>query len=410
MKRKQSDHWFERAGKVIPGGIYGHVAPVAGLPRSFPHYCDRASGCRFWDLDGNEWLDFMCGFGAILHGYLNPVVEEAVSRQRERGSVFNQPSTLMVELAERMTEAIDFGQWAVFAKNGSDLTTWAIRVAREKTGREFVIKAKGAYHGVDAWCDPGLGGRIPADRERILEFEWNDFDQLSDLVIQNRDRVAAVILTPYHHAAFGPSVMPVEGFWQEVERLCKEEGIALVLDDVRTGGRLHDFGSHRFFGFTPDLAIYSKALGNGYAISACLGADDFKVAATDVFLTGSCWNDALAMAAALASLDLSYKGGVAEQVMHLGDYFVSELEKVCQAGNLELKMSGPPSMPYPYIVGDDHLFQIQDFCKACALQGLYFHPHHNWFIGNSHTETDLNEALERVGLAVGKMMEIADLP
>ena len=96
----------------------------------------------------------MCGFGAILHGYLNPEIENAVNLQRSKGSVFNQPSLLMVELAERMVEAIDFADWAVFAKNGSDLTTWAIRVAREKTGREFVIKARGAYHGVDAWCDP----------------------------------------------------------------------------------------------------------------------------------------------------------------------------------------------------------------------------------------------------------------
>ena len=124
----------------------------------------------------------MCGFGAILHGYLNPEIENVVNLQRSKGSVFNQPSLLMVELAERMVEAIDFADWAVFAKNGSDLTTWAIRVAREKTGREFVIKARGAYHGVDAWCDPGLGGRIISDREKILEFHWNDFDELSDLV------------------------------------------------------------------------------------------------------------------------------------------------------------------------------------------------------------------------------------
>ena len=205
MNRINSDRWFERAGKVIPGGIYGHVAPVAGLPRSFPHYCERASGSRFFDVDGNEWIDFMCGFGAILHGYLNPEIEHAVDLQRSKGSIFNQPSPQNQFRQPSAQRAQPSKGWAVFAKNGSDLTTWAIRVAREKTGREFVIKAQGAYHGVDAWCDPGLGGRIHSDREKILEFKWNDFDQLADLVKKRANQIAALILTPYHHAAFAPS-------------------------------------------------------------------------------------------------------------------------------------------------------------------------------------------------------------
>ena len=107
-----------------------------------------------------------------------------------------------VALAEKLTEIIDFASWAVFAKNGSDLTTWSIRVAREYTNRPLIVKAKGAYHGVDAWCDPGLGGRIESDRADIIEFEWNDLNQLEDIFQNNTDQVAGVILTPYHHAAF----------------------------------------------------------------------------------------------------------------------------------------------------------------------------------------------------------------
>jgi glutamate-1-semialdehyde 2,1-aminomutase len=404
MNRTNSDRWFERAGKVIPGGIYGHVAPVAGLPRSFPHYCERANGSRFVDVDGNEWIDFMCGFGAILHGYLNPEIEHAVDLQRSKGSIFNQPSLLMVELAERMVQAIDFADWAVFAKNGSDLTTWAIRVAREKTGREFVIKAEGAYHGVDAWCDPGLGGRIHSDREKILEFKWNDFDHLSDLVKKRANQIAALILTPYHHAAFAPSQMPLNGFWSETEALCKKEGITLILDDVRTGGRLHDGGSHRYFDFTPDMAVYSKALGNGYAISACLASSSFREAATEVFLTGSCWNDAFAMAAANKSFEISQTQNVAGQVLRIGAEFSSKLEKITASRGIPLKMTGPASMPYPFISGDESLFKIQKFCQFCAAEGLYFHPHHNWFFGSMHTENDLTDALVRAELALEKLL------
>ena len=193
--RNKSELLYQRANMVIPTGIYGHVAPGAGLPQDFPLYCDSGNGCRFTDVDGKQWIDFMCGFGAVLHGYRNPEVEEAVKLQQQFGSVFNQPTGLMVELAEKLVAQIDFANWAVFAKNGSDLTTWAIRVAREKTGREYVIKAKGAYHGVDAWCDPGLGGRISSDRSHVLEFDWNDFDQL-DSHFKNYDgQIAAIILT-----------------------------------------------------------------------------------------------------------------------------------------------------------------------------------------------------------------------
>ncbi len=379
---------------MIPSGIYGHVAPGAGLPKYFPNYCFSGSGCRFIDVDGNEWLDFMCGFGAVLHGYCHPFIENSVKLQHQHGSVFNQPSMLMVELAERLVDQIDFADWAVFAKNGSDLTTWAIRVAREKTGREYVIRAKGAYHGVDAWCDPGLGGRIPSDRSHILEFEWNDFDQVESLFKEFNNQIAAVILTPYHHPSFAPSILPLDQFWRNVEDLCKTNETLLVLDDVRCGWRLHDCGSHKYFGFTPDLAVYSKALGNGYAISACVGSNQYRNSAAEVFLTGSCWNDAYAMAAALASIKLSIKEKTAQSVLKKGKQFCEHIESIANKFGIPLKMTGVPSMPYPWIEGDDNLYQIQSFCKIATTYGLYFHPHHNWFISDAMTDDDLEQAVK----------------
>jgi len=391
--RNKSELLYQRANMVIPTGIYGHVAPGAGLPQDFPLYCDSGNGCRFTDVDGKQWIDFMCGFGAVLHGYRNPEVEEAVKLQQQFGSVFNQPTGLMVELAEKLVAQIDFANWAVFAKNGSDLTTWAIRVAREKTGREYVIKAKGAYHGVDAWCDPGLGGRISSDRSHVLEFDWNDFDQL-DSHFKNYDgQIAAIILTPYHHPSFGPSLLPQENFWNRVEMLCKESGTALILDDVRCGWRIDDYGSHKYFGFTPDMAIHSKALGNGYAISSCVGVDEYRGGACEVFLTGSCWNDAIAMAAALACLRISEKEKVASSVMKKGKEFCEQFEALAEKFGVPLKMTGVPSMPYPWIEGDENLFQIQKLCKVATKYGLYFHPHHNWFISDAMKEKDVLETL-----------------
>ena len=334
--RNQSNLLYDRACRVIPSGIYGHMAPGAGLPSDFPLYCQSAEGCRFTDVDGKEWYDFMCGFGAVLHGYKNPSVEQAVEDQREWGGVFNQPSSLMVELAEKLVSQIDFADWAVFAKNGSDLTSWALRVSREQSGREYVVKARGAYHGVDAWCDPGLGGRISSDRSHILEFEWNDFEELESLFKQYSGKIASVILTPYHHPSFAPSVLPDHSFWGSVENLCRTHETALILDDVRCGWRLDDSGSHNYFGFTPDLTVYSKALGNGYAISACVGTEKFRDGASDVFLTGSSWNDAYAMAASLASLKLSIVNRVASSVLTKGKFFCAELEKLANQFEIPL--------------------------------------------------------------------------
>ena len=391
--RNQSNLLYDRACQVIPSGIYGHMAPGAGLPTDFPLYCQSADGCRFTDVDGKEWYDFMCGFGAVLHGYKNPSVEQAVEAQRKCGGVFNQPSSLMVELAEKLVSQIDFADWAVFAKNGSDLTSWALRVSREQSGREYVVKAKGAYHGVDAWCDPGLGGRISSDRSHILEFEWNDSEQLESLFKKYSGKIASVILTPYHHPSFAPSVLPDASFWGTVENLCRTYQTALILDDVRCGWRLDDMGSHHYFGFTPDLTVYSKALGNGYAISACVGTEKFRDAASDVFLTGSSWNDAYAMAASMASLNLSTEKRVASSVMTKGRYFCSEFEKLANQFEIPLQMTGVSSMPYPWIDGDDDLYQIQALCKVAASNGLFFHPYHNWFISNAMNQSDIDTVL-----------------
>ena len=390
-----SDRLFDRATKVIPGGTYGHTSPASSLPRHFPSFTRKANGYKFEDVDGNQWIDFMCAYGAIIHGYREPSIESAVDQIRKNGSVFNNPHEVTVELAEKLTSLIEFADWAVFAKNGSDLTTWAIRVAREFTRKPFIIKAGNAYHGVDAWCDPGMGGRIPSDRSDILEFKWNELGQLKDWFAKFSNKIAGVILTPYHHASFAASEMPNKEFWQGVRTLCNENDAILILDDVRCGWRLHSGGSHCFFDFTPDLSVYSKALGNGYAISACVGGDFLKKAASDVFLTGSCWNDAVSMTAALYSLRISEERNVAQSVLQKGKFFCEGIEDIANDNGFEFNMTGPPSMPYPWFNGDDNLFLIQKFCEYASQEGLFFHPYHNWFISNAHTQDTLLDAMER---------------
>jgi len=389
----ESRSLFERAVRVVPGGIYGHTSPAAGMPGVFPYFAESAEGCRFTDVDGNEYLDFMCGFGPIVLGYRHPEVEEAAAAARARGNLFNMPSRGMVELAELLTQRIDFADWAVFAKNGSDVTTWALQVAREATGRKKILMLKGAYHGVDAWCAPGYGGIIEEDRQHIHRFGWNDPESLTGMLESLHDQVAAVFVTPYHHPAFAPSELPENGFLQKVQEACNRRGIVLILDDIRTGFRLHAEGSHRRFGFEPDLACYCKAIGNGYPLSAAVGRDSLKTAAAKVFLTGSYWNNGDAMAAAIACLTVIAREDIPGKIERAGDRLCRGLTEAAARHGFDLRCTGPRAAPYPVFQDDPTLRKIQDFCGRAVRKGAFFHPHHNWFLSAAHDDESIDRAV-----------------
>jgi len=385
---------YERAGRVIPGGIYGHTSPAAGIPGIFPYFAERAKGARYWDVDGREMLDFMCGYGTNLLGYGDPEIESAAADQRARGNVFNHPTETTVTLAETLVERIDFADWVVFGKNGSDMTTWAIQVAREYTGKPKIFKVEGAYHGVAPWATPGKGGLLPEDRKHIHNFTWNDMDSFQRLLGRFKNEVAGVIITPFHHPGFCPSEMPRPGFLENLESACRAEGILLILDDIRAGFRLHEGGSHRKFGITPDLACYCKALANGYPVSATAGTEALKVAASRVFLTGSYWNNAVAMAAALACVEAISERRVPERLERLGTRLARGLEKAGAEKGHHVRVAGPPSMPSLYFEGDRDLKMIRDFCALAVSRGIFFHPYHNWFLCHAHTEADIDRALQ----------------
>ena len=299
---EQSNALFERACRVIPGGIYGHAAPALVAPGNAPYYAKRAEGCRYWDADGNEFIDYMCGFGPNVLGYAHPEVEEAAERQRRDGDCLNHPGPVMVDLAEKLVEIVDFADWAVLGKNGSDMTTWAIQVARQHTRRNKILMVEGAYHGIGPWCSPGTGGLIAEDREHIHTFRWNQPETLRDLIRLHKNAIAAIIITPFHHPLFQASELPERAFLDEIQSQCHAHGLVFILDDIRAGFRLHLGGSHRHFKFEPDISCYSKAMGNGYAISATVGRSALRQAAGKVYLSGSFWNGAVSMAAALATL------------------------------------------------------------------------------------------------------------
>jgi glutamate-1-semialdehyde 2,1-aminomutase len=391
--------WLRRATKVIPGGIYGHVAPALLGPGPYPAYAAAGRGCRYRDVEGREFIDFMCGYGPLLLGYHHPEVEAAVEAARRRGICFNHPTPLMVELAEALVAAVDFAGWAVFAKNGSDLMTWAIMVARAATGRPKIVKVRGAYHGTHAWCTPGLHGLIPEDRAHVHDFAWNDVAGLENLFQAHRGRVAALVLTPFDHPAYADSALPTPAFVAAANRLCREHGALLVLDDVRAAFRLGRVGSHPVYGYEPDLAVYCKALANGHTLSAAVGRSALQADASRVFLTGSFWQDPAPLAAALAVLRVAAREDIPAQLERAGRRFLDGLTALGAAHGLPLVTSGPAAMPFARVADDPALTRTQGLCAAAARHGVFLHPHHNWFLGIAHRDEDIDEALTRLDTA-----------
>lgn len=393
---EQSMALFRRASQVIPSGIYGHNAPAMTVPGAFPYFAQRAEGCRYWDVDGREYIDFMCGYGPIYLGYGHAEVNEAVERVQREGDCFNHPTEYTVELAERLVELIEPADWAVFGKNGSDMTSWAVRVAREQTGRKRIAMATHAYHGIAPWCVPGFGGVIPEDRSAFDKFYWNDVESLEALVRERGNELAAIMVTPFHHPAFEDSVLPTPEFVQCLNSIRERYGILLIIDDVRCGFRLDLGGSHRVYGYEPDLICFSKAIANGYALSACVGRESLKVAASKSFLTGSFWDGAASLVAALKTLEIAERENVVGHLERVGNRWVQGLVALGVKYSVPMVASGPAAIPYVRVAEDPSFLKQQAFCSEAAAAGVFLHPHHNWFLCAAHGENEVDEALERL--------------
>jgi glutamate-1-semialdehyde 2,1-aminomutase len=397
---RRSQELYARAVEVIPKGIYGHKNPDFVLPGHSPYYAARAQGGRYWDVDGNEYLDLLCGYGPILLGHNHPQVEDAVQEQMVRGNCFNQPGEVMVELAERLVDQVPGMDWALFAKNGSDVTTWAVRVARECTGRPKIVMVHDTYHGAHAWCSVYPGGVLPEDKAHVLEMGWNRSDELEALAAEYPGQIAALIAAPYHHPVYAAQQMPDQGFWPAVRQICDREGMLLVLDDIRAGFRLDCRGSHARFGIEPDLVCFGKSLANGYPLSVAMGREGLRGAAEEVFISGTFWFAPAPMVAALATLQVLDETDAIAHMVWLGERLRTGLRQLGVAHGLPVTVSGPPALPYMTFDGDgEELHLMQAFCREMIARGVFLHPYHNWFLCAAHTESDIDEVLEAADAA-----------
>ena len=394
----KSREWFDRATKVVPSGVYGHLGPAEGnfMPvTSFPLIGDRAQGAYFWDVDGNRFIDYMCAYGPNVLGYNDPEVDAAAIEQLKKGNCMTSPSYKMVEFAELLVDTVACADWAFFAKNGNDVTTAAIMTARAATHRKKIVFINGYYHGVAPWTQkidyPGI---LPEDVANNLYIDWNDFGQLQKVFDDNKGEIAAFIATPYMHGNYLDNALPAEGYWKKVRELCTANGTVLIVDDVRCGFRLDLAGSDHFYGFEADLICFCKALANGYNVSALCGKDSLKNAVSSLSYTGSYWLSAMPFAAGIACINKMKELDSPTMFRELGLKLTDGLKEVAAANGFNMKVSGEPALFYLRLADDDSLFIHQDWIQECVKRGIFFAGHHNHFINAALTEEDIKFTLD----------------
>lgn len=391
-----------RASRVIPGGMWGHMN-AARLPAAYPQYFSRAAGCHLWDVEGREYIDYMCAWGPMILGYNDPDVNAAADAQRAQGDVFNGPSERLVELAETFVGIVPHADWAMFQKNGTDATTTCAMIAREGTGKRKILVANGAYHGAVPWCNPYPNGATAEDRVHLIRYDFNDSASLERAAAEAGDDLAGVFVSAFKHDLGKPHELPSATFAAAARALCDRSGAALIVDDVRASFRLHMGGSWELMGVRPDLAAWSKAIANGYALAAVTGNDRFRDAASRIFVTGSFWYGAVSMAASLATIGKMQAIGGIDIMQRMGARLRAGIGDQAKAHGIKLQQSGPVQMPVILFDEDAERKKGWLFCCEALKRGVYMHAVHTMFLSAAHTEADIDRTLEATDAAFAEV-------
>ncbi len=293
-----SMQYLARAEQVIPLGSQTFSKSRTQYPYGVsPYFITRGEGARVWDLDGNEYIDFVSSLASITLGYNDPDVTAAVRAQLDAGVIFSLPHPIETEVAELICEMVPCAEMVRFGKNGSDATSGAIRLARAYTNRDRVAVC--GYHGWQDWYIGATArhrGVPQATRDLTHTFIYNDLDSLRALLLQHPGEFAAVILEPMNVAE------PTAGFLEGVKELARIHGALLVFDETITGFRFANGGAQQLFGVIPDLATFGKGLANGYPLSAIAGRRDVMKLMEEIFFSFTFGGETLSLAAAKATL------------------------------------------------------------------------------------------------------------
>ncbi len=418
----QSALLLERAKKSLAGGVSSEFRKY-----NHPHalFYTHALGSRIYDVDGNEYLDFTLSQGPLIVGHSHPHVLQRVKEYSETGQLFAGQHILEIELAEKLQKYIPSAELMRFCLDGSEAVQTAFRLARAKTGKKKFLRFEGHYHG---WLDnvawglstpsvEALGEREKPNayawtaglpervEEEFIVLPWNDLELLEKVVSQRHEELAAIITEPI--MCNNGCIMPEEGFLQGLRRICDQYQITLIFDEVITGFRTALGGAQQYFGVTPDLSIFAKAMASGYPISAIVGKKAWLdlIVSGKVIHAGTMNSGNPSVAAAMGTIELLEEVGVYERIYNLGNRLIDGLRKANTKHRQNLLVQGPGPMVHS---GFTNLTKVKDyrdvltydklklgkFIAAMHDEGIRIIGRGLWYISAVHAEKDIDHAIE----------------
>jgi glutamate-1-semialdehyde aminotransferase len=353
MNFQKSQHLLDKSTQYIVEGIKG--MHKINMQNAFPSFFTHGKGALVWDIDGNEFIDFVMGKGPYILGYQNKQVENAVIDQVIKGNVFPSANQSHTDLAKKITSLISSAEKVLFYKTGSCATSASIRLARAFTNKKNIYSS--GYHGWHSWCNPDEG-TLEEEQRYVFDFSYN-LNKLEMLLKQN-DSNAAVILTPecYYFS---------EEYYQALEKLCKKYNVLFILDEVKTGFRVDLGGFQNKYKLSPDLSIFSKAISNGYSISVLCGKTEIMNVAQRLHTAGTYDTETIPFAAALATINELEVQNVLATIDSNGKWFTDKLRDIFRESKLEV---------YPIWAGGSLRFWFRnkqleaDFYKITAENGV----------------------------------------
>ena len=388
---KKSEQLLDRALKSIPLASQTFSKSLTQYPRGVsPFFIEKGKGSKVWDVDGNEYIDFVNSLAAVTLGYCDKDVDNAVQQQMKKGVIFSLPHTLEMEVAEQLIKIIPCAEKVRFAKNGTDATSASIRISRAYTNKEHIAVC--GYHGWQDWyigsTSRDLG--VPKSVKNLThKFEYNNIKSL-EKIFQARE-LACVIMEPMNVE------YPKDNFLEKVKELAHKNNALLIFDETITGFRYSLGGAQELFNVIPDLATFGKGMANGFPLSAVVGSNEVMQKVEDIFFSGTFGGETLSLAAANAVIDKYKKQNVATYLDDLGRYLLSKLNKLIENKDLQkiFYTSGHPTWSFLHIKEQEQFttFEIKTFfLQEMFKRGILTLGSHN--LSFSHTVADVDRLLE----------------
>jgi glutamate-1-semialdehyde 2,1-aminomutase len=388
---KKSKELLRVTSRIIPHASQTFSKSHIQYPSLAPHFLVRGKGSRVWDVDGNEYVDFVNGLLPVILGYCDPHVDAAVVDQLRKGITFSLPSPIEGELAETLVDIIPCAEMVRFGKNGSDATAGAIRVARAYTGRDRVAVC--GYHGWQDWYIGSTArdkGVPKAVRDLTHTFKYNDLSSLEELFNRFPGEFAAVIMEPMNIEE------PVRGFLEGVKRIAHKNGALFILDEIITGFRYALGGAQELFNITPDLSTFGKGMANGFPISAIVGKREIMKEMEEVFFSFTFGGETVSIAAAIATIKKMLEEKVIETLWNTGKVIIEAVPNLISKHKLNdvFRIKGKP--PWSLLLVDDQenatSWEIKSLFKQEMLgRGILMSSSHN--ISYAHSTDDVHMLL-----------------